>query len=162
MEFPAITFCKLYTFKNTSTTIIDQIDEWNNVSAEALKKWAIENTQTRDQIFHFVQHRSESRKFPCDTVNSPSYTGPCSFPFTIYDCALVDPTNPERSGNCDSFDAQDMQTFNSCSLTGDTKPWCAVHAYDNKSLVIGSALDVLLLISSVTEKKIFESSYIKF
>ena len=150
MEFPAITFCKRYTFTDTRD-ISHQIDEWNNVSAEALKKWAIENTQTRDQIFHFVQHRSESRKFPCDTVNSPSYTGPCSFPFTIYDCALVDPTNPERSGNCDSFDAQDMQTFNSCSLTDDTMPWCAVHVYDNQSSVIGSALDVLLLISSVTE-----------
>ena len=135
-------------------TIIDQVDTWNNVSAEALKKWAIENTQTRDQIFHFVQHRSESRKFPCDTVNSRSHTGPCSFPFTMDDCALVDPNNPGRSANCASFDAPDkMQTFNNCTLAYDTKPWCAVRVYDNKSFVIGSALDVLLLISSVTEKK---------
>ena len=155
MEFPAITFCKLYTFKDTSKTIIDQIDKWKNVSAETLKKWAIENTQTRDQIFHFVQHRSELRKFPCDIVSSPfSITGPCSFPFTFYDCALADPTNPGRSANCASFDAPDkMQTFNNCTLAYDTKPWCAVRVYDNKSFVIGSALDVLLLISSVTEKK---------
>ena len=161
MEFPAITFCKLCTFKDPKTNIIDQVDKWNNVSAEALKKWVIKNTETRDQIFHFIQHRSESRKFPCDTVNSP-HNGPCSFPFKIYDCALVDPTNPERSGNCDSFDAKEMQTFNSCTLTDDTKPWCSVQVYDNKSSVIGSALDVLLIISSVTEKKIFESLYIKY
>ena len=158
MEFPAITFCKLYTFKDTSLTIIDQVNKWKNVSAEALKKWAIENTQTRDQIFYFVQHRSESRKFPCDIVNSPfSITGPCSFPYTFYDCALADPTNPGRSAHCDSFDAQEMQTLNSCTMTDDTKPWCALHVYDNKSAAIGSTLDALLLISSVTEKKIYKS-----
>ena len=155
VEFPAITFCQLYTFKNPSIGIIPQIDKWDNVSAEALKKWAIENTQTRDQIFHFIQHRSELRKIPCDTVNSHTYTGPCSFPFKIYDCALADPNYPVISGFCDSFDAQEMQTLNSCTLADDTKPWCAVHVYDNKSAAIGSALDVLLLISSVREIKIF-------
>ena len=138
VEFPAITFCQLYTFKDTSMTIIDQVNKWKNVSAEALKKWAVENTQTRDQVFNFIQHRSESRKFPCDTVNSHTYTGPCSFPFKIYDCALADPNYPGRSGLCHSFDAQEMQTLNSCTLTDDTKPWCAVHVYDNKSSVIGT------------------------
>lgn len=123
-----------------SLTIMDQIDTWDNVSAAALKVWALENTQTRDQIFQFVQHRSESRKFPCDTVNSPTFTGACSFPFKFYDCALVDPTNPEISGNCESFDPQEMKTVNSCTLSEDTKPWCAVHVYENKSMVIGSAM----------------------
>lgn len=127
-----------------SLTIMDQIDTWDNVSAAALKMWALENTQTRDQIFQFLQHRSESRKFPCDTVNSPTFTGACSFPFKFYDCALVDPTNPEISGNCESFDPQEMQTVNSCTLSEDTKPWCAVHVYENKSMVIGSAYDVFL------------------
>ena len=144
VEFPAITFCKLYTFTDPSLTIMDQIDTWDNVSAAALKVWALENTQTRDQIFQFVQHRSESRKFPCDTVNSPTFTGACSFPFKFYDCALVDPTNPEISGNCESFDPQEMQTVNNCTLSEDTKPWCAVHVYENKSMVIGSAYDVFL------------------
>ena len=147
VEFPAITFCQLYTFTDPHKGIIHQVDKWDNVSTEALKKWTIENTQTRDQIFHFIQHRSESRKFPCDTVNSHTYTGPCSFPFKIYDCALVDLNYPGKSGLCDSFDAREMQTFNSCTLTDDIKPWCAVHVYDNKSAAVGNALDVLLLIS---------------
>ena len=61
----------------------------------------------------------------------------------------MDPNYPGKSGLCDSFNAQEMQTFNSCTMTDDIKPWCAVHVYDNKSSVIGSALDELLLISSV-------------
>ena len=111
VHIPSIKFCKQYTFKNPYLDIIEELDSWNSTSSETIRDWVIQNVMTMDLLFTFVQHRSESIKFTCDTLFNPFNDGPCTFPFKIFDCGLADLSNPEVGGNCDIFEAAEMETL---------------------------------------------------
>ena len=66
VEFPSISFCKIFTFK--SRNILEYTETLDNISADSIQQWITQNTLPKDDLFHFVQHRSEKRKFPCDTM----------------------------------------------------------------------------------------------
>ena len=129
VEFPSISFCKIFTFK--SRNILEYTETLDNISADSIQQWITQNTLPKDDLFHFVQHRSEKRKFPCDTMYSSSsdYVGPCAFPFKMFFCEQEDPIN----GNCSSF-KEAVSSYN-CSLFDSDKPWCATRVYKNRTAV---------------------------
>ena len=129
VEFPSISFCKMFTFK--SRNILEHIETLDNISADSIQQWIAQNTLPKDDLFHFVQHRSDKRKFPCDTMytTSSDYVGPCAFPFKLFFCEQEDPIN----GNCLSF--KEVVSSYNCTLFDSDKPWCATRVYKNRTIV---------------------------
>ena len=82
--------------------------------------------------------RQKDRVFPCETIDSPTelLVGfPCTFPFKIDDCTIPSPKNPHRSEFCSSFqEKKEIKTFTNCTDMSDSRPWCAVHVFKNKSM----------------------------
>ena len=134
--FPSVTFCKAFIFYQTSPLLVQEMKRWPDFSRQKVKQWVDSQTISKTKLFKFVHHRTEDRKFPCETINHETFGLPCTFPFVLNDCGLQTPKNPTASWNCESFNqTKQLQVLNNCTYTDDIKPWCAVHTYKNASII---------------------------
>ena len=130
--------CEVCPFTQGENILVE-LKSWENTSNEFLEEWVKNHTSSREHLFNFVQHRSDERQFPCETTDSPTDTlagFPCTFPFNVDDCSIPSPNNHLRSAFCNSFQEQrEVKTFYKCTEMYDSRPWCAVHVFKNRSIV---------------------------
>ena len=142
VEFPLVTFCKSYTYNwnNNGTGLLEDIDNWENMSTNYVKQWVKNQTLDRDELFYFIHHPTENRQFPCNTVAGSGHIGhPCVFPFQALDCAISNTDYPTKSYFCNDFlDKNITEPLYKCTLLQDLKPWCAVRTFSNSSYIPGN------------------------
>ena len=134
-EFPSVTFCKAYTYSHAPPGLLEDIDKWENTSTSYAKQWVQNQTMDREELFYFINHPTENRQFPCDTVAGSGRIGhPCVFPNMAHDCGLSNTDDPTKSFYCNTFQDEDMvgPNYKCIDYLADT-PWCAVRIYANRS-----------------------------
>ena len=138
-EFPSVTFCKTYTYRQSPHGLLEDIDNWKNTSTSYLKQWVQNQTMDREELFYFINHPTESRKFPCDAVAGSGRVGhPCVFPFMAKDCRISNKNYPTKSFFCNTFEDKIMTgPFYNCTPSVEATPWCAARTYANHSQIPG-------------------------
>lgn len=134
LEFPLISICPGYTFKNSEIDFLHEI--LSKSTRSFAKKWIQNHTRSRQDFIHFISHRHDQEMFRCNIVmNSRGTLGrPCIFPFYYKDCLLSNKFDPTQSHQCSSFDKPHNRTLHyTCTTTDENRRWCATRVYQNLS-----------------------------